>query len=127
MIKDITQNQAQLDDVQLDDAQLDIVFHALSNRTRRSLLKQMRGGPMKVTDLAKSYDMSLNAISKHLIVLEKAGLVDRSIEGRNHSCQLQSGPLADADMWIEQYRQYWEQNLDQFASYVENLENEGGF
>lgn len=107
-----------------DELQLDIVFHALSNRTRRSLLKQMQGGPMMVTELAKPHEMSLNAISKHLIVLEKAGLVDRSIDGRNHSCQLQSGPLADADMWIEQYRQFWEQNLDQFAAYVENLENE---
>lgn len=109
-----------------NEEQLDIVFHALSNRTRRSLLKQMQGGPMMVTELAKPYEMSLNAISKHLIVLEKAGLVDRSIEGRNHSCQLQSSPLANADLWIEQYRQFWEQNLDQFATYVENLENEDG-
>lgn len=107
-----------------DEERLDVVFHALSNRTRRSLLQQMQDRPMMVTELAKSYDMSLNAISKHLIVLEKAGLVDRSIEGRNHSCQLQSSPLSDADMWIGQYRQFWEQSLDQFATYVENLNNE---
>lgn len=79
---------------------------------------------MMVTELAKPYEISLNAISKHLIVLEKAGLVDRSIDGRNHSCQLQSSPLVDADKWIEQYRQFWEQSLDQFAAYVENMEHE---
>lgn len=107
-----------------NENQLDAVFHALSNRTRRSLLKQMQGGPMMVTELARPYEISLNAISKHLIVLEKAGLVDRSIDGRNHSCQLQSGPLVDADMWIEQYRQFWDQSLNQFAAYVENMEHE---
>lgn len=114
MNKEISQNEQQLD----------IVFHALSNRTRRSLLKQMQNGPMMVTELANPHEMSLNAISKHLIVLEKAGLVDRSIDGRNHSCQLQSAPLADADMWIEQYRQFWERTLDQFAAYVESMDNE---
>lgn len=111
-------------EVSQNEKQLDTVFHALSNRTRRSLLKRMQSGPKMVTELAKSYEMSLNAISKHLIVLEKAGLVDRSVDGRNHSCQLQSGPLANADMWIEQYRQFWEQSLDQFAVYVENMEHE---
>ncbi|MEW7009237.1 ArsR/SmtB family transcription factor [Lentilitoribacter sp. EG35] len=110
-------------EISQDEERLDVVFHALSNRTRRSLLKQMQDGPMMVTELAQNYEMSLNAVSKHLIVLEKAGLIDRSIDGRNHSCQLQSGPLADADMWIEQYRTFWEENLDQFAAYVENLNN----
>lgn len=102
------------------DDRLDLVFQALSNRTRRALLNGLKNGPAKVTDLAKPFGMSLNAISKHLLVLERAGLIDRTITGRVHSCALSAGPMATAEEWISTYEAFWNQQLDQFAAYVEN-------
>ncbi len=105
--------------ISVNEQQLDLLFHALSNQTRRALLAQLRSGPRIVTDLARSYKMSLNAISKHLLVLEKAGLIDRKIEGRIHICQLQAEPMMSAEKWLQNYQEFWSNNLDSFAEYVE--------
>lgn len=101
------------------DDRLDLIFQALANRTRRALIDQLAKGPAMVTELAKPFGMSLNAISKHLIVLERAGLINRSIEGRVHSCALEVGPMASAEEWLGAYKAFWTSKLDNFAAYVE--------
>jgi DNA-binding transcriptional ArsR family regulator len=106
----------------LSEERLDRVFHALSNRTRRALLKRLSKGTAKVTDLAEPFGMSLNAVSKHLIVLEDAGLIRRTVEGRIHSCALEAGPMATADQWLNAYEKFWTGQLDRFAEYVERRE-----
>jgi DNA-binding transcriptional ArsR family regulator len=102
-----------------NEAQLDRVFHALADRTRRALIKRLRDGPLKITDLAEPFEMSLPAVSKHLRVLENAQLVSRTIDGRIHQCALAPGPLASADQWLDGYRTHWEETLDALARYVE--------
>ena len=103
--------------------QLDSIFSALSDRTRRSLLTRLRKGPLKITDLAEPYAISLPAVSKHLRVLEQAGLVRRHIDGRVHRCRLEIEPLERADRWLEQHRTMWRANLDALAAYVEEEED----
>jgi DNA-binding transcriptional ArsR family regulator len=98
---------------------LDLVFQALANRTRRALLLRLAAGPAKVTDLAKPFGMSLNAVSKHVQVLEKAGLINRTISGRVHTCALRAEPMADAQQWLETYETFWNEQLDSLARYVE--------
>lgn len=102
------------------DDRLDLIFQALANRTRRALLAQLKSGPSMVTELAKPFGMSLNAISKHLLVLERAGLINRSIEGRVHYCALDAAPLANAEEWLHAYETFWSANLDSFAKFVED-------
>jgi DNA-binding transcriptional ArsR family regulator len=99
------------------------VFHALANRTRRALLKRLTAGAAKVTDLAEPFGMSLNAISKHLFVLEEAGLIRRTVSGRIHSCALEAGPMATAEEWLSAYEQYWTAQLDRLADFVESEEH----
>jgi DNA-binding transcriptional ArsR family regulator len=101
---------------------LDLVFHALANRTRRALLARLAKGAAKVTDLAEPFGMSLNAISKHLLVLEGAGLIDRTVTGRVHICALRAGPMATAEEWLSSYEVYWSGQLDRFVQFVENAE-----
>lgn len=101
------------------DDQLDLVFHALSDRTRRALIDRLAKGPGKVTDLAEPFDMSLPAVSKHLRVMERARLVSRSVDGRIHHCSLGAGPLRDAERWLERYRSFWEDALGALARYAE--------
>jgi DNA-binding transcriptional ArsR family regulator len=98
---------------------LDDVFHALSDRTRRAILARLAEGPARVTDLAAPFDMSLPAVSKHVRVLERAGLVVRSIDGRVHECSIGAAPLGDAQAWLERYRLFWNATLDAFADFVE--------
>lgn len=99
--------------------QLDLVFFALSDRTRRALIARLAEGPSMVTELAEPFKMSLPAISKHLKVLEIAGLLTRDVHGRIHRCSLMSKPLREADQWICSYRSFWEDTLDALAQYVE--------
>lgn len=96
------------------------MFHALANRTRRALVSRLAAGPAMVTALAEPFDMSLPSVSKHLRVLERAGLVARTVEGRAHWCALTADPLADAEAWLERYRGFWEGNLDALAAYVQD-------
>ncbi|PYQ55836.1 MAG: transcriptional regulator, partial [Acidobacteria bacterium] len=89
-------------------ARLDVVFHALSDRTRRSLLARLARGPAMVSELAAPFDMSLQAVSKHLRGREAARLVVREVDGRVHDCSLAPGPLRDIERWVEDYRSFWE-------------------
>jgi len=102
-----------------EERRLDAVFHALSNRTRRALLKSLAAGPARVTELAEPHEMSLNAVSKHLFVLERAGLIRRTREGNVQSCVLDASPLASAEEWIAGYRSFWDRKLDRLAAFVE--------
>lgn len=102
-----------------EDDRLDDVFHALANRTRRSLLHRLAGGPARVTELAEPHRMSVNAISKHLFVLERAGLIRREKSGHIQSCMLDAAPMATADEWIRNYRRFWTGKIDRLAEFVE--------
>lgn len=101
---------------------LDRTFAALADPTRRRILAQLAQGKECVTDLARPHAMSLAAVSKHLIVLEKAGLVSRRRNGRVHSLALEAGPMQEAQAWLDRYRQFWEGNLDQFEKYLDQLQ-----
>jgi DNA-binding transcriptional ArsR family regulator len=102
-----------------EDDRLDHIFHALANRTRRALLRSLSSGPARVTELAEPHGMSVNAISKHLFVLERAGLIRRTKRGHIQSCLLDAGPMAEADEWIGAYRAYWTGQIDRLAKFVE--------
>jgi DNA-binding transcriptional ArsR family regulator len=101
---------------------LDRTFGALADPTRRRILAQLAKGDECVTDLARPHAMSLAAVSKHLIVLEKAGLVKRRRKGRVHSLALEAEPLQEAQEWINRYRAFWEGNLDRFEEYLNHLQ-----
>src|SRR5213596_1345974 len=98
---------------------LDKTFAALADPTRRKILAHLARGDRRVTDLARPHDMSLPAISKHLRVLEKAGLLRRRRYGRVHEMQLNAEPLREAARWVEEYRKFWEGSLDRLAEYLE--------
>ena len=102
------------------DSNLDNVFHALSDSTRRAILARLASGDAVVSELAEPFDMSLPAISKHLNVLEKAGLLLRHKDGRIRRCELVAGPLESAADWIQFYRQFWDSQLDSLADYLES-------
>lgn len=102
-----------------EDERLDAVFHALANPTRRQLLAELATHPARVNELARPHGMSVNAISKHLFVLERAGLVERRKQGTIQTCVLRAGALADADQWIAAYRKYWDGQLESLAAFVE--------
>jgi DNA-binding transcriptional ArsR family regulator len=99
---------------------LDAVFHALGDRTRRALLARLAKRPAMITELAEPFDMSLPAVSKHIRVLENAGLVRRAVDGRMHQCSLNGAPLATAEDWLYHYRQFWQSSLESLARYVES-------
>lgn len=101
---------------------LDGVFHALADTTRRQLVSRLSRGPTCVSELAAPFSVSLAAVSKHLDVLERAGLVRRERAGRFQRCHLNPEPLDDASRFIELYRTFWEGTLDQLAAYVEEAE-----
>src|SRR5436853_7842750 len=105
--------------VKYPSATLDRTFAALADPTRRRILTHLARGEQRVTDLAKPYAMSLPAISKHLRVLEKAGLLRRRRYGRVHEMQLEARPLKDAAQWVEKYRKFWEGSLDRLAAYLD--------
>jgi DNA-binding transcriptional ArsR family regulator len=98
---------------------LDGVFAALSDRTRRGILRRLARGPATVGDLARPLDMSLPAVSRHLKVMERAGLIGRTIDGRIHRCRLDAGALRIVDRWLDDYRQFWDEALESLARYVE--------
>jgi len=103
---------------------LDRTFGALADPTRRRILAQLTKGEECVTDLARPHAISLAAVSKHLIVLEKAGLVKRRRDGRVHSLRLEAKPMKEAQAWINRYREFWEGNLNQFEKYLDKLQNQ---
>jgi DNA-binding transcriptional ArsR family regulator len=101
------------------DDRLDAVFGALGDRTRRALLARLAQAPARVTELAKPFAMSLPAVSRHIRVLEDAGLVIRAVDGRVHECSLDALPLKSAEGWLRNYRRFWQANLESLARYVE--------
>jgi DNA-binding transcriptional ArsR family regulator len=96
-------------------------LQALSDPTRRSILAQLKLGETSVNALAKPYAMSLPAISKHLKVLEAAGLITRSRDAQSRPCKLAEGGLNDVAQWMEEYHQMWELRLDRLDTYLQNL------
>jgi DNA-binding transcriptional ArsR family regulator len=100
------------------DENLDRVFGALADRTRRRLLARLTQAPASISELAAPHDMSLAGVSKHVRVLEHAGLIRRTIDGRVHRCTLDAAAMRAADEWIAQYRVFWEHTLDALAGYL---------
>lgn len=98
--------------VELNPAPLDAVFHALSDPTRRDMLRRLAAEERSVGELAAPLSMSLAAASKHIRTLERAGLVRREVRGRTHVCRLDASPLARADAWLDFYREFWGDRLD---------------
>jgi DNA-binding transcriptional ArsR family regulator len=98
--------------VEFQTPHLDAVFHALSDPTRRAMLHRLTNGEHSVSDLATPFNMSLAGASKHIKVLEGAGLVRRRIAGRTHICQLEAARLAEAQQWLSTYEKFWTARLD---------------
>jgi len=103
----------------IDDRRLDAVFAALADPTRRRIVARLAKGPTFVGDLAEPFAMSLPAVTKHLDVLERAGLVHRERDGRMRRCRLDTRPLEPAALFIHRYRAFWETKLAALARYVE--------
>jgi DNA-binding transcriptional ArsR family regulator len=97
-------------------------FAALADPTRRRILEHLAQGDRCVTDLARPYSMSLPAVSKHLRVLENAGLIRRRRKGRLHSLKLRAAPMKQASQWMEEYRRFWEGSLDRLDGYLKELQ-----
>ena len=91
---------------------MDAVFHALASQARRDMLARLSDGPLTVGQLAAPLEMSLAAAAKHVQVLERAGVLRRTIDGRRHICRLEPGPLASAQAWLAFYQQHWNERLD---------------
>ena len=98
--------------VEYHPMELDRVYGALAHRARRQLVERLAPSPARVTDLAATFPVSLAAVSKHIRVLEEAGLVRREVLGREHLLSLEPTPLADAAAWLAGYRHFWEERLD---------------
>lgn len=101
---------------------LSTTFAALADPTRRALLARLSLGETTVTELAEPFAMSLPAISKHLKVLERAGLIARGREAQWRPCRLEAAPLKDATAWLEEYRRFWEQSFDRLGDYLQQLQ-----
>ena len=103
---------------------LNRTFFALSDPTRRRILEHLAQGDQCVTDLARPHRMSLPAVSKHLRVLEHAGLVRRERCGRVHRLKLEAAPMQEAQRWIEEYRRFWEASFDRLEEYLNEMQKE---
>jgi DNA-binding transcriptional ArsR family regulator len=97
-------------------------FHALADPTRRAILASLTTGEKTVSDLAEPFDMSMPAITKHLKVLEKARLIERSRQAQYRPCRLQPAPLKDIDEWMEQYRRFFEASFDRLDDYLKRIQ-----
>lgn len=99
-------------------------FGALADPTRRAILARLASGEASVTQLAEPFAMSMPAISKHLKVLERAGLISRGREAQWRPCRLQAGPLQDVAGWVEHYRRFWEESFDRLDDYLQELKRQ---
>ena len=99
---------------------------ALADPTRRGILARLASGDATVSELAEPYDMSLAAVSKHLKVLENAGLISRSRESQWRPCHLEAKPLKGATIWLEDYRRFWDRNFDSLAAYLKTMDGNHG-
>lgn len=101
---------------------LDATFASLADPTRRAILARLAQGEATVNELAEPFEMSLPAISRHLKVLERAGLISRGREAQWRPCRLEAGPLKDIANWVERYRRFWDQSFDRMADYLKELQ-----
>jgi DNA-binding transcriptional ArsR family regulator len=106
----------------LTSEQLDRTFSALADPTRRSILARLALGETSVKELAEPFKMTAPAVTKHLKVLENAGLIERSRTAQWRPCKLQATPLKEATEWMEQYRQYWEDSFDRLDAYLAQIQ-----
>ena len=104
---------------------LDRTFAALADPTRRAILARLAAGPAPVSELAEPFDMSLPAVSKHLKVLERAGLIARSRERQRRPARLEAAPLKEVADWTERYRRFWEESYDRLDEYLDELQGRG--
>lgn len=102
--------------------QLSATFSALADPTRRAILSRLADGEKTVTELAKPFQMTLPAVTKHLKVLQRAGLITQGREAQWRPCRLQAAPLKNAMDWIEQYRHYWEETFDRLDDYLREIQ-----
>jgi DNA-binding transcriptional ArsR family regulator len=103
---------------------LSATFAALADPTRRAILARLAGGETSVTELAEPFDMTLPAVTKHLKVLERAGLISRSRQAQWRPCKLEARPLREVADWVAQYREFWEQRLDRLEAYLHELQRQ---
>jgi DNA-binding transcriptional ArsR family regulator len=106
----------------MDD--LSTVLSAISHPSRRAILRRLAEGPARVTEIAAPFDMSLNAVSKHLKVLEGAGLVDRDVQGRDHVIRFRGEPLRTVSDWVHEYERFWTERLDNMEQFFKNKKKE---
>jgi DNA-binding transcriptional ArsR family regulator len=106
----------------IPQAQLDATFAALADPTRRAILARLASGELSVNELAAPFEMSQPAISKHLKVLERAGLVSRGRDAQRRPCRLEARPLAGANAWLERYRQFWQANFQRLDALLDELQ-----
>jgi DNA-binding transcriptional ArsR family regulator len=102
--------------------QLSLTFAALADPTRRAILERLMSGVCSVSKLAEPFDMSLPAVSKHLKVLERAGLISRGRDAQWRPCQLNAGPLKEVADWVEHYRKFWKDSFDRLDQYLHELQ-----
>lgn len=102
--------------------QLSLTFSALADPTRRGILARLTRGEATVSQLAEPYAMSMAAVSKHLKVLEQAGLISRGRQSQWRPCKLQAGPIREVSEFVEFYRQHWEQSLDRLDAYLDDIQ-----
>ncbi|WP_406305264.1 metalloregulator ArsR/SmtB family transcription factor [Streptomyces sp. NBC_00885] len=106
----------------MPDDPLSTTFGALADPTRRAILARLADGAATVNELAQPFDISLQAISKHLKVLERAGLITRGRDAQYRPCHLRAGPLKDVTVWLERYRSFWEESFGQLDEYLIDLQ-----
>src|SRR2546427_9285858 len=104
---------------------LDITFAALADPTRRAILARLAAGEASVTELAKPFEMSMPAVSKHLKVLERAGLIARGRNRQWRPARLEAGPLREVAEWTERYRRFWEESYDRLDEYLDEIQGRG--
>jgi len=104
--------------------QLSATFAALADPTRRAILARLATGESSVTELAAPFAMSLPAVTKHLKVLERSGLITRSRQAQWRPCRLEAKPLRDVATWVEQYRRFWEKRLDRLEEYLRSIQSQ---
>ena len=109
----------------MSEDHLSSTFAALADPTRRAILARLTSGEAPVTELAKPFDMSMPAISKHLKVLERAGLIARGREAQWRPCRLEPGRLKEVAEWVEEYRRFWEESFDRLDDYLHVLKAQG--
>lgn len=122
----LTDKHAVSPDAETAEKELDDVFFALSDPIRRAILVKLDDGPALVSELAAPFEISLQAVSRHIQVLVRAGLIRQEREGRIARCRLETGPIHSAAVWINRYTKYWQEQFDTLAAFVADLPSEDG-